>query len=89
MKVNPLDSSRKVMEHEQMQKTSGLANGRIRAYALRTVNPMSVVTTGLGRVWKEGVVGDEWRKLKRRRSASRAGFEEMFRGREGCYAGLL
>jgi hypothetical protein len=85
MKVDPLDFSDKVMEHEQMLKTVGLANGRIRAYALRTVNPVSVITMGL----KEGVVGEEWRKLKRRRSVSRAGLEEMFRGREGCYAGLL
>src|SRR6202034_4216810 len=69
MKVNPLDSSRKVMRHEQRQKTVGMANGRIRAYALRTVNPMSGVTELRGRVWREGVIEGGWRKLKRRRSA--------------------
>ena len=56
------------MEQEQMQKTPGLANGRIRAYAQGTVNPMPEVTARLGRVWQEGMGGEGWRKLKRRLS---------------------
>ena len=44
MKKIPLNSSRKMMEQITEAKTRGLANGRIRAYADRTVNERTQVT---------------------------------------------
>jgi hypothetical protein len=73
-----------------MQKTPGLANGRIRAYAQGAVNPVAEVTVRLGRVWLEGdVVGGGWRKLERRPSPALITGRRMTHGREGCYAGSL
>jgi hypothetical protein len=77
------------MEHELMQKTPGLANGRIRAYAQGAVNPVAEVTARLGRVWQEGVGDGGWRKLKRRPSSTLITGRTMTHGREGCYAGSL
>ena len=77
-----------MMEQIAEGKTRDLANGRIRAYADRTVNERTSVTVGRLRVlgMSEGV--GVWRKLKERRS--RLGFpEEGDDGREGNYAGLL
>ena len=58
MKVDPLDSSRKVMVQVHETQTREFANGRIRAYADGVVNEVMPGTGGKGTV-AEGRRG-EW-----------------------------
>src|ERR1700735_4457775 len=71
MKKIPLNFSRKMMEQIAEGKTRDLANGRIRAYADRTVNERTAITEGLLRVVGKRAGLGVWRKLKERRSTAR------------------
>ena len=71
MKKIPLKFFSEMMEQIAEGKTRDLANGRIRAYADRTVNERTSVTMSLlSLVGMSAGVG-VWRKLKERRSPAR------------------